>query len=168
MRGISQFIALMIVLCIVIGAGVFLSMYLPRFLRSQVPHASGELVIERVEVNSYGPKPTGIEPNPQHRIELLVQGVYQGTGDIEIRRVYTKYTYVEGNIYIMGSERTITVEFPVVNRVVHPNSYFKIYGNAFAIRPPKKIDIIIEYCFVGTNRCEAVVIPVEVNFQYTS
>jgi len=85
-RGISQFIALMIVLCIVIGAGVFLSMYLPRFLRSQVPHASGELVIERVEVDSYGPKPTGIEPNPQHRIELLIQGVYQGTSDVEIKK----------------------------------------------------------------------------------
>jgi len=82
--------------------------------------------------------------------------------------VYTEYEYIGGNIYLSGSEST-TVDFEWEGpRIVNPNSYVKIYGTADAPRPPKKIPIVIEYCFVGTDECTETVIEAEVNYHYTS
>lgn len=165
-RGISQFLAILIVLTIVIGAGVFISTYLPRFIRSQTPHG-GELMIISAKVDSYGPKPKPENFAPEHRIEIIIRGVFQGTGSIEIRRVYTNYS-VPTSIYLPDT-RQVTVEFIIEgNKIVEPNSYVKLYGDTKAPKPPEKIPIIIEYCFIRTNQCETTTVFVNVNFHYTS
>lgn len=167
MRGISELLAIIVIVAMLIGVGIAVSTFLGHFVYKQVPRG-GELIIIQCQVDSYGPEPSIKDFSPQHRVEVLIRGYYEGASTIEIKRVYTNYTYFGGKNYLYGYEQA-TVDFELLGqRIVDPNNYVKIYGTANAPKPPKRIPIVIEYCFVDTDECAETVIDAEANYHYTS
>lgn len=169
-RGISNLLALLIVVSIVVGAGIAISVFLSGFMQKHVPYG-GTIIVYDVELTSSGPRPDPKESfQPKHKLTLTIRGIYQGADSIEIKRVYAKYLYCEGNIYIIGSCYNVTVEFNILGtKRCSPNSYVKIYGTAGAYMPPvdKKIPITIEYCF-GETKCFTEILLTKPKFEFTS
>ena len=82
MRGISQLLAIIIIIAMLIGVSISVSMFLGQLISNQVP-TGGELIIIQCQVDSYGPESVPTKNfSPQHRVEVLIRGHYEGTSPI--------------------------------------------------------------------------------------